>query len=171
MTLANRLAFAHALRELMDRHHARFIYDEFPTASFLLDGDELDHKFYTQENYFHITYDEDNREGDWEVDGGFKWQISRNICDKVLDGKIKFIDEPTPSIENRPMIWAPPQMRSVLFYRIDKNNVGKWIVRGWAYDIKGQEEGRYGSSITKDFELSDEAFYELLAEAERQETD
>jgi hypothetical protein len=142
----------------MLKYGVKFSYNDEPETFFYIDSDEAGLNVSTEFG--------DEGQDIWEIDAGLPREISKWICDYVLEGKIKFAN--LPELEDRPVHWAPPQMRAYILYLIDKDNTGRWIVRGLAYDTEGKREGQYGQTVVRDFDLSDEKFYYLLARAKEE---
>lgn len=158
MTMQNNIAFVHNLHEVMGAHGAKFSYDEYEVTWYYLGGGSL------------ITVNTDQDEDEhriWDVDFDLGWQIEQYISEKILDGKIKFINTEEP--ENESLWVTPASQRAYIHYRVDKAGNGQWLAKATATlkeSIDHSKPAYSWTRETREFPLSDELFYELLSEAE-----
>ena len=148
MTMASRLAFAHELKELVEKHRIS-IEDNYEGLVFSTIGDD------------EYVFPRVMENGEWEVELSLGWELNDSISNRVLRDKVEII-----SGEERPAgVLAFPRRSGSVYYLIDVDGNGSWFVRASAYEKSTLGEP-HPQLVTKDFPIDDKLFFELLAEAE-----
>jgi hypothetical protein len=144
----------------MRAHNAKFSYDEFEATWYYLGGPGT--------ITVNTDHDEDNQRV-WDVDLGLGRQIEQYMADKILEGKIKFVNADDP--ENKSLWVSPPSQRAYIIYRIDEGGNGQWLAAANATLRESIDRSKPSYSWkreTREFPISDELFYKLLAKAEEE---